>query len=210
MKSNFRDWNLDSIEDTFGLIKVPTLPLLDELLSFTHQLDDYEKKYLSKIRSTYYLGGDDWNEAELEGKVISPLFVFAEIDNPKFAYFIERPLSATIGEYELSGKVDGMVATGFRNPKKPYFCMNEYKRATDPDGDPKGQAVIAMLTAQHLNGGNKPIFGCYIIGKWWHFLALIGKEYAISNSFVCDDDEIYDIYRILRGLRWHIEKQLEN
>ena len=41
-----------------------------------------------------------------------------------------------------------MIATGFRSPKKPYFCLNEYKRGTDPDDDPKGQALIAMLVAQ--------------------------------------------------------------
>jgi hypothetical protein len=212
MKSNFREWTLDSIEEVFGLMQVRSLPLLEELVSYPYDLDEYEKKYLSKLRENYYLGGDDWNEAELEGKLISPLFVFADIDNKLFAYFIERSLSATIGEYELSGKVDGMVATGFRNPKKPYFCMNEYKRGTDPDGDPKGQVLIAMLVAQHHNNSDnpKPIFGCFIIGKLWHFVVLIGKEYAISNSYTCDDLEIYDIYRVLRGLRWHIDRQIAN
>jgi hypothetical protein len=110
-----------------------------------------------------------------------------------------------IDDYELSGKVDGMIATGFRNPKKPYFCMNEYKRATDPNGDPKGQALIAMLVAQKLNENKQPIFGCFIVGRHWCFMALVDKQYAISNSFACDDDEIYDIYRILRSLRLQIE-----
>jgi hypothetical protein len=36
-------------------------------------------------------------------------------------------------------------------------------------------------------------------------MALMGKEYAISNSYACDDDEIFDIYRILRSLRHKIE-----
>lgn len=105
--------------------------------------------------------------------------------------------------------VDGMIATGFRNPKKPYFCMNEYKRGTDPDGAPTGQALIAMLAAQHLNENKSPIFGCYIVRKQWSFLALEQKNYAISKSFACDDEEIFDVHRILHGLRFQIEKILK-
>jgi hypothetical protein len=206
MKSNFREWTLDKIDEAFGLDQVRKLPLLDELLAFPYQLDDYEHRYLNQLRETYFLGGDDWNEAELENKIISPLFVFAQIDNKKFAYFLERELAITIDEYELSGKVDGMIATGFRNPKKPFFCMNEYKRATDPNGDPKGQALIAMLVAQKLNDNNQPILGCFIVGRHWCFMALVGNEYAISNSLACDDDEIYDIYRVLKSLRHKIER----
>ena len=55
---------------------------------------------------------------------------------------MERDLAATIDNYELSGRVDGMIATGFRNPRMPYFCLNEYKKGTDPNGDPRGQALI--------------------------------------------------------------------
>lgn len=205
MKSNFREWTLDKIDEAFNLKQVRRLPILDELMAFPYELDAYEHRYLNQLRDTYFLGGDDWNEAELENKIISPLIVFAQIDNEKFAYFLERELTATIGEYELLGKVDGMIATGFRNPKKPFFCMNEYKRATDPNGDPKGQALIAMLVAQKLNETAKPILGSFIVGKLWCFMALVGNQYAISHSLTCDDDEIYDIYRILRGLRAHIE-----
>lgn len=207
IQSNFRDWTLDRIEETFGLVQVDNLPVLETLLAYAYELDDYETRYLTDIAQKYVtLGGDDWNEVELENKVISPIIVFSDIDNKQFTYFLERPLAITLGEYALSGRVDGMVATGFRNPKKPYFCMAEYKRATDPDGDPRGQALIAMLTAQHLNDNQKPIYGCYIVGRSWYFMALVEKEYAISNVYVCTDEEIFDIFRILKGLRWHIEQ----
>lgn len=173
-------------------------------------MDDYQTRYLTDIAQKYItLGGDDWNEVELENKVISPIIVFSDIDNKQFTYFLARQLAVNLGDYALSGKVDGMIATGFRSPKKPYFCMAEYKRATDPDGDPSGQALIAMLTAQHLNDNQKPIYGCYIIGRSWYFMALVGKEYAISNVYVCTDEEIFDIFRILKGLRWHIEQLIQ-
>ena len=210
--SNFKEWTLDKIDDTFGLQQVRKISILEELLSYEHQIDDYERRYLTNLGDTYLsLGGDDWNEVELENKFISPMIVFSEISNQKYSYFLERPLSVEICDYQLSGRVDGMIATGYRNPKVPYFCLNEYKRQTDPDGDPKGQALIAMLVAQHMNDNrnenvNRPIFGSYIIGRDWYFMVLVGKEYAISKDFSCVANEIFDIYRILKGLRVQIEK----
>ncbi|MEA5459763.1 hypothetical protein VB796_11965 [Arcicella sp. LKC2W] len=206
-KSNFREWTLDKIEETFGLQQVRRLPILEELLAHEYQADAYETRYLSNLSEKYLtLGGDNWNEVELENKFISPLIVFSDIANQKYSYFLERELSITLGEYELSGKVDGMIATGFRNPKIPYFCLSEYKRQTDPNGDPTGQALIAMLVAQKLNNNQKPIFGSYIIGRDWYFMALVDNEYAISKDFSCVADEVFDIYRILKGLSIQIEK----
>lgn len=210
IQSNFREWTLDRIEETFGLVQVRRTYVLDELVSYHYELDDYQTRYLNDIAEKYIsLGGDSWNEVELENKMISPIIVFSDIDNKQFAYFLERPLSVEINDYALSGRVDGMIATGFRNPKKPYFCMAEYKRATDPDGDPSGQALIAMLAAQHMNDNQTPIFGCYIIGRNWYFMALVEKEYAISNVYACTNDGIFAIFRILKGLRWHIEQLIK-
>ena len=207
MISTFREWTLDKIEDIFGLSEIESLPILEEILSFNYSLSDYQKTYLLSLANNYKLfGGDDWNEVELENKFISPLIVFSEIDNKQFAYFLERELHATIGEYQLSGKVDGMIATGYRSPKKPFFCLNEYKRQTDPNGDPRGQTLIAMLVAQNLNADNKPIFGCYVIGRSWYFVVLQDKHYTISNVYTATDDDIFDIFRILKGLRFEIEQ----
>ncbi len=211
-KSDFREWTLDSIEETFGLLQVRSLPILDELLAYKYEVDAYERRYLTQLQDEYVtLGGDDWNEVELENKFISPVIVFSGIQNKGFSYFLEREMSETIDDVELSGKVDGMIATGFRNPKKPYFCLSEYKRGTDPNGDPKGQALIAMLVAQRQNDNqnlntDRPIFGCYVIGRHWCFMALVGNEYAISSDFSGVDDEIFDIFRILKSLRIQIEK----
>ncbi|MEY4903324.1 MAG: hypothetical protein RLZZ292_1139 [Bacteroidota bacterium] len=207
-KSNFRDWNLDGIDEAFGTRQVDTLDSLNQILAYRHEHDAFETRYLENLSKKYRNGGEDWNETELISKIIAPLLAFADIDNRVFSYFAEREVHVTIGEYELSGKVDGMIATGFRSPHKPYFCMNEYKRATDPSGDPKGQALIAMLAAQTLNEENFPILGCYIVGRQWCFMALEGKEYAFSEAFLCDNANIFDLHRILKGVRRFIEQLL--
>jgi hypothetical protein len=210
IQSNFKEWTLDKIDDAFGLYQEFNMLLLNQLLTHTHTFDDFEILYLKKLQSHFMLGGDDWNEVELENKFISPMIVFASSPDRRFSYFLERDLSIEINNYMLSGRVDGIVASGFRNPKKPYFCLNEYKRGTDPNGDPKGQALIAMLVAQKLNNNQFPIFGCYIIGRSWCFMALKDNRYAISTDYSCADDEIFDIYRILKGLNAHIDNLLTN
>ena len=208
MRSTFKEWNLDKIEEAFGLKQVWQSEILDELINHPYQLDEMERTFVTKLQRHFSFGGDDWNEVELENKFISPMIVLSEIADEKCSYFLERELSTTIDEYELSGKVNGMIATGFRSPKKPYFCLNEYKRGTDPDGDPKGQALIAMLVAQRLNDNQAPIFGCFVIGRIWQFMILEGNQYTISRDFSCVDNEVFDIFRILKGLRFQIEKYL--
>lgn len=208
MRSTFKEWNLDKIEEAFGLKQVWQSEILDELINHPYQLDEMERTFLTKLQRHFSFGGDDWNEVELENKFISPMIVLSEIADEKCSYFLERELSTTIDEYDLSGKVDGMIATGFRSPKKPYFCLNKYKRGTDPDGDPKGQALIAMLVAQRLNDNQAPMFGCFVIGRIWQFMILEGNQYTISRDFSCVDNEVFDIFRILKGLRFQIEKYL--
>lgn len=210
IKANFREWTLDRIEDVFGLIQVDSHPLLTKLETYAYEITPTERENLNHLSDNYRLfGGDDWNEVELQNKMISPLFVFSKIDNKAFSYFLERDLSATIGGFELSGRVDGMIATGFRNPKKPYFCMNEYKRESDPTGDPKGQALIEMLVAQHINDNEKPIFGLYIVGNKWRFMVLTGKEYALGKPYLADNEGIFDIFRCVKALRHEIEQLIK-
>ncbi len=207
-KSTFRDWTLDKIDEAFNTKQIWEMDTLNELLAFQYEINDMESWFLKELQFVYQLGGDDWNEVELENKFISPLIVLAKLNDERFSYFLERELQVFIDNYDLSGKVDGMIATGYRNPKKPFFCLKEYKRQTDPNGDPRGQALIAMLAAQALNENNSPVYGCYVIGRSWNFMALVGKEYAISNVYTCTTDELLDIFRILKGLRNIIEKKL--
>lgn len=207
-KSNFREWTLDKIDEAFNTKQVWQMNALDELLAFEYTPNEMETWFLKELQSVYNLGGDNWNEVELENKFISPLIVVAKLNDERFSYFLERDLQVIIDDYDLSGKVDGMIASGFRNPKKPFFCLKEYKRQTDPNGDPVGQAMIAMLVAQTLNNNNNPVYGCYVIGRSWNFMALVGKEYAISNVYTCTTDELLDIFRILKGLKNIIEQKL--
>jgi hypothetical protein len=83
--------------------------------------------------------------------------------------------------------------------------LNEYKKGTDPNGDPKGQALIAMLAAQELNNNQLPIYGCYVIGRDWYFMVLEDKKYSISQDYSCVTEEVFEIYKILKNLNNKVE-----
>ena len=207
-KSNFRDWTLTEVDTVFGLKQADDLPTLTEWLGVGSEVLEYEQHYLSTLQKGFKKGINGFNETELANKVISPIFVFAELCTNDYSYFLERKMSANISNQELTGRVDGMVASGFRDPQKPFFCLNEYKREKDPDGDPAGQVLIAMLVAQHQNSDGLPIYGCYVIGRLWVFVVLEGNEYAFSNGFSVDNGGIYHIFNILKGLKGIINHRL--
>jgi RNA polymerase-interacting CarD/CdnL/TRCF family regulator len=92
---------------------------------------------------------------------------------------------------------------------EPYFCLHEYKKESDPSGDPRGQVLIAMLAAQEMNQDGKPIYGLYVTGKLWRFMVLTGKTDAFSKTDVADQENIDSIFKVLKGLRHAIEQVIK-
>jgi hypothetical protein len=117
-------------------------------------------------------------------------------------------LDGVIDAYYLTGRVDGMIASGFREPDKPYFCLYEYKKEKDPEGDPAAQALVAMMVAQDKNADNLPVYGGFIIGKNWQFMVLKDRKYAISNTYSADSADIYAIFQAIKGLKIIISERI--
>ena len=46
-----------------------------------------------------------------------------------------------------------------------------------------------------------PIYGVGVMGKLWHFLVLQGQDYCVSKSFATDDEEIFEVVKILKALK---------
>ncbi|MEM7539047.1 MAG: hypothetical protein AAF639_43215 [Chloroflexota bacterium] len=161
---------------------------------------------LQKYQKLLLIGSDVWHEKDLAMNFIGPVLGLAEFMEPyRFNLFAERTIGATIrglkSEFELSGEPDGMIATGYWEPEIPMFAFSEYKRTLDPHGDPAGQALAAMLVAQKLNQNETPIYGCYIVGRQWHFLVLEGTQYVISRDYMASTDELFEIFRVLKALK---------
>jgi len=198
---NFKDCTLAQLDKTFDLRQTRNSSILDDWLEQETEVSELERKVLLMLQENAKLHIHDWNETELSQHFIGPLFALVNFSSQRFALFAERPFGGTVAGIEMSGRPDGIIASGFREPEKPYFCFQEYKKEKDPDGDPAGQALAAMLVAQEINEHQHPVYGCYVIGRTWFFMALTEKIYGISDGHIITRDDIFDVFRILKLLK---------
>ena len=208
MEKSFKDCTLIYLEKTFGLRSASDCLELDSWLQSTIELSTSEKDETDLLRSLLKHNALHWNEQELSLHFIGPLFSLARFISHELRYniFAERLIEGVVEslnseQIRLYGKPDGIVASGYREPETPFFAFQEYKRELDPDGQPAGQVLAAMLVGQVLSKSDKPVYGCYVIGQNWQFMTLVGKNYCISPAYSALTEEIVFIFQKLKALK---------
>lgn len=199
-----------NLADTFGLTRLrPPQPLLTEWLSATGTLTQEDQSLLDKASIKLIDNADSWNEEELKMQFISFIIFLADFDSPIRTYY-DREISETVEGIFLSCKSDMMLSKGIGELIKiPYFFLHEYKREKKYSGDPIGQMLGGMLIGQTKNHNGKPMYGCYVQGRYWYFSILDGKEYVISHGFDATDmEDAKQIIYILRKLKQIILERL--
>ena len=202
-KRLFSDWTKEELEDAFGLTRIFHYALFTSWFARASviELTPFERELVTNLRQVVIENIDAWNEIELAEYFIGPILAGVNFNTPTFKIFSERPLSGVVGDYELYGEPDAMIAKGIYSPKIPYFCFHEYKKENEPKGDPAAQALSAMLAAQTLNPHEHTIYGLYVVGKMWYFMLLRGQTYSISVGHNALKDEIFDIFKLLKALK---------
>jgi hypothetical protein len=188
------------LADTFGLERVfkPTATL-DEWLSATGSLNERDMSLLEESLAKLVENADSWNEEELKMSFISMVIFLARFSKPIRTYY-DREIAAVIDGIDVNCKADMMLSKGLGELiKTPYFFLHEYKREKKYSGDPVGQMLGGMLIGQAKNNDEKPIYGCYVQGRYWFFSVLEGKKYVISKSY--DSSEMDDVQTIIFILR---------
>ncbi len=201
MTRNFREWTLAELDKTFHLRQIRTSPVLEDWLGGAAGISGAERQMLTVFRDKLLRNVHDWNETELAQYFIGPVLTLADYTTDYFNLFAERHFQAVVDGIEMAGKPDAMIASGWREPEKPFFCFQEYKRETDPEGDPAAQTLAAMLAAQGINENQRPVYGCYVKGRDWFFMVLQIKVYTISEPYIATRDDLFDIFRILKVLK---------
>ncbi|MEZ4860377.1 MAG: hypothetical protein R3C14_03690 [Caldilineaceae bacterium] len=202
---HFSQCTLPLLDKTFGLRNVQTLAALDDWLqrSTAVRLSELDLNKLADLQDLLQVNANSWNEQELSLHFIGPIFSIVKFTDPyRYNLFAQRHIEALVDDYLLKGEPDGLIASGYYEPEIPYFAFAEYKRQRDPNGDPAGQALAAMLVGQQLNPKPDPIYGCYVIGRDWFFMVLQDNHYAISNGHnALQRPELIEILCILKVLK---------
>ena len=211
----FEKWEYEEVELTFGLSRSASLPLLTAWLGANEPLSAAETAEFNNLKVELASRVEDWNEDELKFFFISPFVRLINFNEPgKFSAFSQRNISAEAttvnGErMTLRGRVEFMVATGKQKPRHPFFCLHEYKPQLRGQSDPLGQLLIAMFAVSKINDDpQQPVLGCYVLGKFWHFVVLEGQKYTASASFDVSQDEILQVAAALKWCKRYIETHL--
>ncbi len=190
-------FDLERLEENFE-------PLQHLLRTDSIIINEEEQKQLQILHHLVSKRFTDWNEDELKMQFISPLLHQVDYHNShKFQPFSQRMMRMETEKIEISGIVEWVLASGKQIPREPYFFLHEYKKEQGTEADPLGQLLAAMLTAQYLNQDkNKILYGTYITGKDWYFVALAGKQYQRTLPYsVTELDKLLKVYAILQNIK---------
>lgn len=208
----FVQWQHQEIEFTFGVKRVQNHPTLNAWLTSLPPLSELEKTTADKLHYRLEIYVDQWNEEDLKMYFISQLINLVEFHQETYRAFFDCTLKTELQGKAIAGRVDCVLGRGLQFPLKPLFFLQEYKPQKNPSGDPLGQLLAAMLSAQQLNKeAESPLYGCYIIGRLWFFVVLQEKEYTISHAFdVANVHQLKELIGILRKVRVMYEEKIAN
>ena len=205
----FRDFSTPDLINRFNIKRIMKDPILQCWLTMPVEIAESTQTKLEELRDevdTYELF---YNQATLEWFFLIPLLRLVNYRTEHYRSFVEMPLRGEVEGVKMRGTVDFMVAAGEIEPTAPYFFLHEYKKEKGTADDVLAQLLSAMLVAQERNDNGKPIYGCYMIGRLWHFVVLNKKEYSISQGNIASTTQgITEIYTALVNMKKIIETEL--
>ncbi len=204
---NFRAATLEKLMEVVNIKYAYEEDKFNEWFLYKYEVQKEEELFLKKLikRNRNLLSA--YNEQTLTAKFIVPVLNKINFSNEHVKDWYEYGITCKLDGWTLSGQPDYFVATGWDEPRKPYFFLQEYKRAVKSSGFPNYQVLAAMLAALTLNK-TRIIRGGYIVGQFWTFIILEklenGKyEYFVSKGFDClDYDNLKQIYINLQAVKF--------
>lgn len=204
-RTHSKQWSEGELIDVFHLkpIRQYATPLMQEWLDApapifgASEKEIFEKK-LHEAKDQII----GWSEEDLKMKFIAFMLELGNLTSGGgIVTFFDKQISATVEDIKLTVKSDFMMAKGTLDYfKTPYFHFQEYKPNKQPHGDSMAQLLEAFLIAQIKNNNNKPLYGMEVLGKQWTFVIMEGKEYCVSQPFICTERE--DLMQIIAMFRF--------
>ncbi|MGB0929325.1 MAG: hypothetical protein ACPGVB_01020 [Chitinophagales bacterium] len=180
----FKNWTVDNVRFELGVIEKKKCELLDDWLDVNQNIEGWEAPIIDRLLKKATQLIDTWNEYELQTKFIAPITELVDFDSLEyyFSAFSERKLEATYihknVQMPLKGKVDWMVATYLLNQTPPTPTLFDPFPKKDKD---------------------MPLYGCYVVGRWWFFVVLHKKSYCVSSSYdSMNKKKLHEIIAILK------------
>ncbi len=186
--------------------------IFDDWFTFEMEFDDGLISFLSTLIAKNKSLIKSYNEEDLKVKFIIPLLNkvdFLSYEN-EFRDFYELTFKYETDRFIFNGTTDFVVSKGLFESQKPYFFIQEFKKA-QTDGYPEPQLLAELISAVELNNETS-IRGAYIVGSIWNFVILekLGKgkyQYFVSENY--DSSKIGDLKGIYKNLVFVKEEIIE-
>jgi hypothetical protein len=120
---SFEKWLYEEVEQSFGLKRLRTHILLDELSTLVLPVDEPNRNAIEVLRLRLFDYVDSWNEDEIKFLFISPFINLVNYMSDNYKIFMQRTMSVQYdnGTKTTIGKVEFMIAKGKQIPQKPFF-----------------------------------------------------------------------------------------
>ncbi|MEM8524374.1 MAG: hypothetical protein AAGG68_07010 [Bacteroidota bacterium] len=210
---SFKYWKTQEVEEVFGIAPAKNKTRMEDWENVPQEYSEEERKELMSLQEHLIAKVKYWNEAALKFYFLGPLIRMVQYDTDRYNSFLEQNLKLKVSEeIEISGNIDFLVATGKQIPKTPFFTLHEYKPEPNISTDPQGQLLVAMIAAQQANKAidiEQPLYGVYVTGRFWFFVVLDGNEYMESLAYDATQQDIFQIFSMLKKAKFYIEAQLD-
>ncbi len=187
MKSyNFSNIKFSDLENLVKIRPQYNEKKFEEWFDYACIINEIENSFFEKLIEKHILLLNSYFEDTLKAKFIIPILNLVDFNAEYLHDWYHASLSGEINGVEIKGFTDYMVASGTRDPRKPYFFIQEFKPSI-PDKDPEIQLLAEMLVTIEKNQTNI-MRGGYIVGQNWRFVILekIGEnqfEYFLSICY---------------------------
>ena len=198
--SKIRDKEL---KEFLSIKKAMSYDIFDDWFENNIEIDRQIEEFLIELIDENKLFIDSYNEEDLKVHFIIPLLNkirFKSIEH-NVRDFYENKMVYKTERFIFSGTTDFLVAKGLFETEKPYFFIQEFKKA-EHFSNPRPQLLAELVSAVELN--NETFMrGAYIVGAIWNFVILekLSKDnyqYYISQNFDSTKiDDLKDIYKNL-------------
>lgn len=198
----FQHWRANDLKKAFGLEEAIDHPTLLNWINEAYPLDSFDQQVLTRFQKEKIPYIDYLNEQELSVLITGRIMGQVNFETPHLRSFIGHEIKAKVNNELFSGKPDWTIAWGEDEPEKPFFFLQENKKSFQSSGEPMGQCLAAMIVAQQLKqDAQKPIYGAFVMGERWNFMILQDKIFSISQTYLIDNEDIFDVYRILKVVK---------
>lgn len=210
---NFEQWLAEEVEESFGIEQVRFEEHKIAQTWLHHEnlnLDLHPNiKRLQNLLQDYV---NTWNEDELKLIFIGPLLIETDLhEYPHYKIFTQRKAIIKTETVEAQGRIEWIIAKGKQTPKHPFFFLLFIFTlwGNEKGANPLGQLLIAMVYAQNENQDNIPIYGSYVLGRFWFFVVLENQQYSVSRAYdATQTDDLAAMMENFKKVRQHIRQVL--